>query len=304
VVALVAARARSVDVVYASSMIGRTALGSALARRPFVAKLTSDPAFERARRRGLVEGETVAFQKGGGGLSASMLRVLRDWSVRHAAHVIAPSTYMAELVASWRGRLDGVTVLPNPAPDPTDAAAVELPQTRPLLAFAGRLTAAKNLDVALRALTRVARAALVVAGDGEERPRLEALAASEELNGRVHFLGAVSRGEVLGVLAAADAVVLPSRWENFPHAAVEALAMGTPVIATRVGGVPEVVRDGENGLLVNPGDVNAFAEAIERYLNDAELRERLRANAKLSVARFSVDEVYVEIERILEEAMR
>ena len=96
------------------------------------------------------------------------------------------------------------------------------------------------------------------------------------LDGRVRFLGARSRTEVLELFRAADASVLSSAWENFPHTVVEALAVGTPVIGTAVGGVAEVVRDGENGLLVAPGDPAAFAEALRRYLGDAELRERLR----------------------------
>ena len=87
-----------------------------------------------------------------------------------------------------------------------------------------------------------------------------------------------------GVLAGARAAVLPSAWENLPHAAVEALAVGTPVVATAVGGVPEVVHDGENGLLVPPDDAVALADALRRLLDDDALRDRLAAAAKPSVA--------------------
>ena len=85
----------------------------------------------------------------------------------------------------------------------------------------------------------------------------------------MRFLGSVPRETVLRLFRAADASVLPSAWENFPHTVVEALAVGWPVIATAVGGVPEVVRDGENGLLVPPGDAAALAAAIERFFGDA-----------------------------------
>ncbi len=84
---------------------------------------------------------------------------------------------------------------------------------------------------------------------------------------------------MLELFRAADASLLSSSWENFPHTVVEALAVGTPVIATRTGGVAEVVHDGENGLVVEPGDVDALTEAIERFFADAELQARLRANA-------------------------
>ncbi|MBD0330424.1 MAG: glycosyltransferase, partial [Thermoleophilia bacterium] len=89
---------------------------------------------------------------------------------------------------------------------------------------------------------------------------------------------------------------------NFPHAAVEALAAGTPVVATPVGGVPEIVRDGENGLLVEPGSVDALADALRRLRSDAALRERLAAGARSSVAHLSAERVYGELERILEAA--
>ncbi len=85
---------------------------------------------------------------------------------------------------------------------------------------------------------------------------------------------------------------------------VEALAVGTPVIGTAVGGVAEVVRDGENGLLVPPGDPAAFAESLRRYLGDAELRERLRAAAPGSVEHLQPERVYGDLERILMRAAR
>jgi glycosyltransferase involved in cell wall biosynthesis len=299
VIAGVARAARRSDVVYATSMIGRTAAGAAIARRPFVAKLTSDPAFERARRRGVVAGETVGFQAGGGGALAAALRAVRDRSVRRAATVICPSVYIAELAARWRETSDGVVVLPNPAPAPGEAAAVEVPGERPHVAFVGRLTAAKNLSVAIDAVRGLDAGTLVVVGDGEERSRLE-----DGAGDRVRFLGARPRADALGILADAEVAVLPSAWENFPHAAVEALALGTPVVATRVGGVPEIVVDGENGLLVEPNDAGAFAAALTRVLEDDELRARLAAAAAPSVARFAVDTVYGEIERLLVEAAR
>src|SRR4029078_6127942 len=107
---------------------------------------------------------------------------------------------------------------------------------------------AKALDVGLQALARVPGASLLVVGDGPDRARLEALSAELGLDGRVRFLGARSREDVLRTFYAADVAMLPSRWENFPHLVVEALAVGTPVIASSVGGIPEIVRDGENGL--------------------------------------------------------
>ncbi|MFL5929562.1 MAG: glycosyltransferase family 4 protein [Gaiellaceae bacterium] len=294
-------RGRRADVVYATSMLGRSAAATALTRTPLVLKVTSDPAFERARRRGAVGGAVLDFQSADGGGLAGALRVARDATVRRAAHVVCPSSFMAALTVSWGLPEERVTVLPNPAPRPSAAAAVEL-DARPALVFAGRLTPAKDIGMLLRALADVPDATLTIVGDGADRPSLEALASQLRVAPRVRFLGARPRAEVLGLMAAADAVVLTSAWENFPHGLVEALAMGTPVIATRVGGVPEIVADGENGLLVEPGEAHGFAAAVNGFLEDAQLRARLRAAAAGSVARFEQDVVYGRLEQILAEA--
>ena len=99
----------------------------------------------------------------------------------------------------------------------------------------------------------MAGVSLLVAGDGPEREEMERRADELRLGGRARFLGPLPRDDVLGLFRAADASLLSSTWENFPHTVVESLAVGTPVIATSVGGVPEVVQDGENGLLVRSG---------------------------------------------------
>src|SRR6266545_1498982 len=300
-VRLVASRARRADVVYTTGTFGRSGAGATLARRPYVLKLTADPAFERARRRGLVDGDVEQFQRGGGGLQAWFMRQARDAELRRAAHVLTPSAYLRRLVLEWGVAPERVSVLPNPAPD------VALRATRgegPTFAFAGRLTAQKALGVALEALARVPDATLAIAGEGDQLETLRPRARELGLNGRVQFLGAQRRDEVLELFGSAQAALLSSAWENFPHTVVEALAVGTPVISTDVGGVREAVEDGENGLLVPVGDVDALAEAMQRFLDDDALRVRLRAAARRSVERFSAGEVFGELESVLKRVAR
>ncbi len=104
--------------------------------------------------------------------------------------------------------------------------------------------------------------------------------------------------------AAADGVVLSSSWENFPHVVVEALSVGTPVLATAVGGVTEVLRDGVNGLLVPIEDAPALAAAIRRFFADDELRLRLRDGAAQALDAFRPEDVYGRLEGLLREAAR
>ena len=302
--ALVRARASRADVVYTTGMFGRSAAGSTAARRPYVVKLTADPAFERARRRSIVGGNVDEFQRLRGGPAVRALRLARDLELRRAAHVFTPSAYLRDLTLSWGVQPDRVSVLPNPAPPlPELPPRAELRRSFELdgdaLAFAGRLTAQKSLDVALEALVRVSSVTLLIAGDGDQREPLERRVAELGLAARVRFLGPQPRRRVLELFRAADAVVLSSSWENFPHAVVEALAAGTPVLATTTGGVAEVVRDGENGLLVPAGDAAALGEAIRRYFADEALREHLRAGAAPSAAAYAPERILGRLEETL-----
>ena len=299
----IARLARSADVVYTTGMFGRSAGGAALARTPYVIKLTADPAFERARRRGMVGGDVEQFQGAHVGPAIRALRIARDAELRGAAHVFTPSAWLRELALRWGVDAARVTVLPNPAPPlpalpPREQLRADFGMNGPTLAFAGRLTAQKSLAVALAAVAE-AGVSLVIAGDGDERPRLERLAGPN-----VRFLGAQPRERVVQLFRAADASVLSSSWENFPHTVVEALAVGTPVLATMTGGVAEVVTDGVNGLLVPSGDTSALAAAIRRYFHDEGLRARLRENAVSSVAEYAPDRVFARLEETLRAVAR
>ena len=306
---LIVRHARRADAIYSTGMFGRSGIGSAIARRPLVIKLTGDPAFERLRARGVVLGDVDDFQHAQGGVTARALRSLRNGVVRRASHVFTPSSYLRDLVVSWGVPETRVSVMPNPAPDRRPAASrAELRGRFGLegntLAFAGRLTAQKALPVMLEAVARVEGVSLVVAGEGDEREIVTAEIARLGIARRARLLGSLPRDRVLDLFAAADATVLSSSWENFPHSVVESLAVGTPVISTRVGGVAEVVVDGVNGLLVPVGDVAALAAAIERFFSDGALRVTLRGNAAPSVDDYGVEHVLGAVVQRLEEAVR
>ena len=303
---LVRSGARGADVVYATSMIRRAAIGSRLAGRPLVVKLVSDEVFERATRSGRYEGTLDEFQRVGGARTR-FLRRTRTAALRHARHVFCPSAYLRDVALGWGLVQEHVSVLPNPAPPipklpARDELRAELQLEGHVLAFAGRLGPQKALGVAIEAVAAVPEVTLVMAGDGPDRAALEARVSELGLEDRARFLGSVSREQVLRLFRAADASVLSSAWENFPHTVVEALAVGCPLIATAVGGVPEVVRDGENGLLVPPNDASALAAAIRRFFEDDELRRRLAEVAPQSVAAYTEEAVFTRIEAELARA--
>ena len=269
-------------------MVRRAALGAALARTPLVVKLVADEVFEREHRSGRFAGTLAAFQSHRGGLRVRALRATRRVALRRARHVVVPSAYLRAHALAWGLDPGRTSVVPNPAPAlaelPTrDEAREGLGIEGPALGFAGRLTAQKALPDTLAALSRVSGAELLVLGDGPERENLEQVTAELGVADRVRFLGPGGREDVLRLFRAVDLVLVTSAWENLPHTLLEALAVGTPVVATAVGGIPEVVRDGENGMLVAAGDVVALAAAIERVLQDPILRQQLADAAAASV---------------------
>ncbi|MDX6414917.1 MAG: hypothetical protein QOH23_2327, partial [Gaiellaceae bacterium] len=264
--------ARSADVIYATATYAAAAAAAIAASRPLLVKLVSDPAYERARRYGVFRGSLEDFQTTTD-LRAQVLKGLRSQSLRRARQIVVPSRYLAEIAAGWGLGAGQIEVLLNPTPavgeiDPHDLEAGTF-------VFVGRLTAQKGLPVALDALASTPGARLLLVGDGPERSALEERARRLDVLERVRFVGSVSRDETLRYVAGGLASILPSAWENLPHSAVEALAVGVPVVATAVGGVPEVVHDEENGLLVPPNDVQALSVAMGRLLDDDALRARL-----------------------------
>jgi glycosyltransferase involved in cell wall biosynthesis len=291
--------ARTSDVVYATATYAAAAAAASGARRPLVAKLVSDPAYERARRYSLFRGSLEEFQLSRDRRNRALMR-LRSLSLRRARRIVVPSHYLAEIAHGWGLDAARIEVLVNPAPPPADVEPADVPPDT--FVFVGRLTEQKALPVLLDALGDVPGARLELVGDGPERAALEAGVAARGLGDRVDFLGAVTRDQALARLAGARAAVLSSAWENLPHAAVEALAVGTPVVATAVGGVPEVVHDGENGLLVPANDPAALAGALRSMLDDDELRARLASAARPSVAAIGRDAIYGRLELILAEA--
>jgi glycosyltransferase involved in cell wall biosynthesis len=305
----VRSRAAKADVVYATSMIGRAALGTSAARRPLVIKLTTDEAYERAQRRGLYDGDMDAFQSFDGDLRIAALRRSRDMALGRAARIICPSAYLRDMAVAWGVPRERALVIPNPAPalpplPEREEARASFGIDGPAIAFAGRIGRQKSLDVGLEAVAQVVGVSLLIAGDGPERAQIERRAAELRLGGRVRFLGPLPRDHVLRLFRAADASMLSSTWENFPHTVVESLAVGTPVIATSVGGVPEVVTDGENGLLVPAGDAGALATAVARFYGEPGLRERLAGAAARSVAEYGRETILARIEQVLTEAAK
>jgi glycosyltransferase involved in cell wall biosynthesis len=176
-----------------------------------------------------------------------------------------------------------------------------IPEQAFVVGWVGRMTDVKDTDAVLE-IVGAARAkgldvALVMVGDGPDRERLEQLAHDLGIARSTFFVG--YQPEVAGYYELFDAFLLPSVNEGTPVSAIEALASGTPVVATRVGGVPDVVRDGEDGFLFEPGDTDAAAERLARLASDPALRTTLGESGRERVLeRYSVARLVDDVDRL------
>ncbi len=160
-----------------------------------------------------------------------------------------------------------------------------LPPERLLVGAVGRLSSEKGFDLLIRAVDQLLRnqydLELVIIGEGDQQAALQALIAQLGRQERIRLLG--YRSDLVDWYEALDVFALSSFREGLPNVLLEALALEVPVVATRVAGIPRLIHDGENGLLVEPGMAEDLTQALARLLADAELRQRLRQAGRVTI---------------------
>ncbi|MFZ5893631.1 MAG: glycosyltransferase family 4 protein [Myxococcota bacterium] len=229
-------------------------------------------------------------------LSRRPAQRLYNWCVQRVDNIQCVSEFTREMLRSAGYREKSLLMIPNAVDLERFAPpvrAVRAKGTRAKVAYVGRLRHVKGVTVLLEAWPAVAKesnAQLVVAGDGPEREGLLRAAQEGGVTESVTFAGEVS--DVPAVLAEADIYVQPSFQEGLPNSVLEAMAMGLPIVATRVSGNEDVVVDGDNGLLVPPGDPAALAAALRKLIDDPELAARMGQRSREMVeSRFSLSAV-------------
>ena len=259
--------ARNADMVFALDpvSVGLPALKAAQkAGKPCIVKIVGDYAWEQGQQRFGVTQNLDDFVKTH--QTSFMVRILQKIQTQvatTASRVIVPSEYLKRVVSAWGTSSDNIKVIYNSVELPKD-----IPEYRKedgiFIVSAGRRVPWKGFE----AIERVAE---------------------KHGDWRVSIASGLPRLEVLARIKAADVFVLNSSYEGLSHVLIEALSLGVPIVATRVGGNPEVVTDGEDGLLIPSGDDTALENAIARIVSDAELRTRLSARARESAKRFSLE---------------
>ncbi len=262
--------ARGADAVLALDgvSVGLPAMKAAQkAGKPFFVKIGGDYAWEQGTQRFGVTATLDGFVRTSQiPLPVALLRKTQKEVVESAMRVIVPSNYLKGIVEAWGISSEKIEVIYNSVSlEQGGVIPKEVADTsRPHIVSVGRLVPWKNMDGVIDAVATLGKGSLMIVGDGPERHRLEAHA-KQTLPGTV-FTGELSHTDTLAIIKDADVFVLNSTYEGLSHLLIEALSLGTPVVATRAGGNTELVEDGKNGVLIPVGDVEALARALPETL--------------------------------------
>ena len=270
---------------------------------PRVIKIVGDQAWERCVRKGWIPPDMTVdkFQGHRGDLRVRWQQSARSRQVTGMDAVIVPSQYLKRMALAWGVDQSRIHVIYNalqPPPRPTESRAqlrAELAwDEKPRLIAVARLQPWKGIDHLIAAAATLPDLHLLVIGAGPDRARLERLAMP--LGDRIQFTGALAREQVWRYMAAADGLALYSGYEGLSHTLLECLHLGTPVLASDVGGNPEIVRHGVNGLLLPHVDIDALRAGILELLSR---RDELAANCRESLGRFGFETMARDTDRLL-----
>ncbi len=266
-------RARKADLVYAQDTVSvglPAALAALLAGKKFVVRVPGDYAWEQARQRFGVTDLLDEFQKKSYGLRVGVLRAVQNFVVHRARAIVVPSKYMERIVGRWTNQKKVTTIYSS----------VDIPRPKPVKRSADFLVVSVARRVPWKGLEALER---VVA---------------REKDWKLVIADNLEHSEALGWIAAADVLVLNSTYEGLPHVLIEGMMLGTPIVATRVGGTPELIRDGVDGILIPPQDDNALHGALSAIARDRG-GARVRAAAKERAQEFSIDTTLGQLEALL-----
>lgn len=230
---------------------------------------------------------------------------------RHADHIIAVSKALKDEIMQRRVPNDKISVISNGIGDEflkennvKKSSAILREKygiTGHHCLYVGRLIPRKGLDYLLHALKKVSDVQCAIVGDGPQREHLLSLTRTLGLQDRVVFTGYVPKEDLKHFYVAADFFVLPSLAEGLPLVVLEALATGTPIIASKVAGIPDIIQEGYNGLIVPPKDVELLAVAIQKLAHTPDIQKKMGAHARQTVSQeFSWKSIAKEVLRVYE----
>jgi len=297
------------DLIYAQDPVSvglPAAIAKKLSKIPLVTKIVGDFAWEISFQKGWTSTYIEDFQKSKKTSITRLLCYAEKFVAKISDEIVVPCNYLKKLIVGWGIPSEKITVIPN---------AIDLQYyvnngdlTKKNLGFgdfriiltAGRLVPWKGIDALIKIMPeirkKIPKTLLVIIGDGPEMPKLRKLAQVYGITDFVIFTGRIERELVLKYMKSSDIFVLFSQYEGMPHTILEAMACGTPVIASNKCGNPEIIKDSINGFLVN--SLDELKEKILFSLSHPKDMEKIRQNALDTVKQYSWEQHLNKLEKI------
>jgi glycosyltransferase involved in cell wall biosynthesis len=269
--------------------------------KKIVMRVAGDYAWEQSVQRYGVTDSIDEFQTKKYSGPIEILRAVQRFAVRRADVVVTPSNYFRTLVSGWVGSRKVITIYNGI--DLTVQYKQESKFSEKTIITAGRLVPWKGFDTLIRALKEMPEWRLLIAGDGPDRKRLEGIIAECGITNRVTFLGQLPRPELFAHIHRSHIFALLSTFESFSFQVVEAMRVGVPVIAARIGNLSEIIEDGKNGILIDSKDVESFTLACEKIVADASYADTLSHNAIARAQNFSITKTFDSLRAVFEKTI-
>jgi glycosyltransferase involved in cell wall biosynthesis len=295
---------RGTDVLYVNGLFLEAVVANYLLRKPMVQKIVGDWAWESSTNKGWVKDNFDEFQRRKHDLKVELRKALQRFYARRAHRMIVASRYFAHHVAGWGVAEEKISIISNAVEAPPTpllrSESIRVPlSTSVNVVTVSRLVPWKHVDELIDAVARCEGAGLVIIGDGPERGRLEELVQRDNLADRVYFAGSRNREETFSLMAACDLFALNSSHETFSHVVLEAMSVGLPVVARAIGPIPDLVHDGENGVLITREGNGQLSESLRRLIASPRERERLSTQGHQTVKAYGCEVMVGKTEQVL-----
>lgn len=305
-------KSKGADLYYAQDPVSvglPTMVASFLSRKKYLLKIVGDYAWEQGcQKSGVTDSlDDFSVKSNGYGFFVSLLKKIQKTVASQAHRVIVPSNYLKKIVVNWGVSTDKISVVYNSFDfdkvlDDKEKLRIELGVTGKVVLSAGRLVPWKGFDTLIRVVGKMSGdikdLSLIVIGDGPDREKLDNIIKENNI-ANVKLIGSVDQNTLFKYLKSADVFVLNTAYEGFSHQLLEVMAIGIPIITTNVGGNPELIEDGKNGLLVEYNNEKQLGDSIVKILNYKNLDGILVANGLQKVGTFSKDRMFAELVEIL-----
>lgn len=308
---------RKYEILYVNDYGLPAVIANMILRKPIVMKIVGEFAWERAIRYGLIpQDENIdEFQKKRHSFKVELLKRIQFFYANKANIIIAPSEYFKNIISGWGISKEKIEVIYNAIDISRYNHTCTKTEAQQRLGLSGRivltiarLTPWKGIDKLIEIFPQVkgeiAGVNLVIVGGGPELTNLQKLARSKKIEKNVIFVGKISHNQIPYYLRAADVFVLYSGYEGLPHIIIEAMASGVPIVASNKGGIPELIENNVNGILVPYGNLEALKQAIISLLNDETLSQRFAKESVKKLDSFQLEKLIKETMNVFESARR